>query len=56
MGTYDFLNYAKSKGVEVFYVTNIKMVFYEGAEKKLKALGYPNVDKKVYYDSQSNLW
>ncbi len=45
-GAYDFLNYAKSKGVEVFYVTNIKMAFYEGAEKKLKALGYPNVDKK----------
>ena len=45
-GAVEFLNYAKQKNVEVFYVSNTKMAFLEGAEKKLKALGFPNVDKK----------
>jgi 5'-nucleotidase (lipoprotein e(P4) family) len=45
-GAVDFFNYAKSKNVETFYVSNIKMAFAEGAEKKLKALGLPYVDKK----------
>jgi 5'-nucleotidase (lipoprotein e(P4) family) len=45
-GALDFLNYAKSKNVEIFYVTNRKMVGYEGTEKNLKALGFPYVDKK----------
>jgi 5'-nucleotidase (lipoprotein e(P4) family) len=45
-GAHDFLNYAKSKGVEVFYITNIKMKYYDGASKKLAALGYPDIDKK----------
>ena len=45
-GAAAFLNYAKGRGVEVFYVTNRKMVGYEGTEKNLKALGFPNVDKK----------
>jgi len=45
-GAHDFLNYCKSKGVEVFYITNIKMKYYDHASKKLAALGFPNVDKK----------
>ncbi len=45
-GAHDFLNYAKSKGVEVFYITNIKMQYYEHASKKLDALGYPYIDKQ----------
>jgi len=45
-GALDFLNFAKEKGVEIFYVTNRKMVGYEGTEKNLKALGFPYVDKK----------
>jgi 5'-nucleotidase (lipoprotein e(P4) family) len=45
-GAVEFLNYAKGKGAEVFYVTNRKMVGYEGTEKNLKALGFPYVDKK----------
>jgi 5'-nucleotidase (lipoprotein e(P4) family) len=45
-GAAAFLNYAKGRGVEVFYVTNRKMVGYEGTEKNLKALGFPYVDKK----------
>jgi 5'-nucleotidase (lipoprotein e(P4) family) len=45
-GAGEFLNYAKGKGVEIFYVTNRKMVGYEGTEKNLKALGFPYVDKK----------
>ena len=45
-GALDFLNYAKEKGVEIFYITNRKMVGYEGTEKNLKALGFPFVDKK----------
>jgi len=45
-GALDFLNYAKAKGVEIFYITNRKMVGYAGTEKNLKALGFPFVDKK----------
>jgi 5'-nucleotidase (lipoprotein e(P4) family) len=45
-GAVEFLNYAKNKGVEIFYISNIKMAFYEGAEKKLKDLGIPFADKK----------
>ena len=45
-GAAEFLAYAASRKVEIFYVTNRKMVGYEGTEKNLKALGFPNVDKK----------
>ena len=45
-GAVEFLNYAKDRGVEIFYISNIKMAFYEGAEKKLKNLGIPFADKK----------
>ena len=45
-GAKEFLNYAAAKGVEVFYVTNRKMVGYEGTKKNLMALGFPNVDEK----------
>lgn len=45
-GALEFLNYAREKGVEIFYVTNRKMAGYEGTEKNLKALGYPYVDRK----------
>jgi 5'-nucleotidase (lipoprotein e(P4) family) len=45
-GGVEFLNYAKGRGVEIFYITNRKMVGYEGTEKNLKALGFPYVDKK----------
>jgi len=44
-GSIEFLNYARLRGVEVFYITNIKMKYYEPAGKKLKAMGYPFIDK-----------
>jgi 5'-nucleotidase (lipoprotein e(P4) family) len=45
-GAVEFLNYAKGRGVEIFYISNISMAFYEGAERKLKALGIPFADSK----------
>ncbi len=45
-GAVEFLQYVKSKGVETFYVTNRKMVGYDGTKKNLAALGFPDVDKK----------
>jgi len=45
-GAVEFLNYAKDRGVEIFYISNIKMAFYEGTEKRLKELGIPFADKK----------
>ena len=45
-GAKEFLNYAATKGVEVFYVSNRKMVGYEGTEKNLASLGFPYVDQK----------
>lgn len=45
-GALEFLNYAKDQGVEIFYLTNRKVVGYEGTEKNLAALGFPFVDQK----------
>ena len=45
-GAKEFLNYVAAKGVEVFYVTNRKMVGYDGTKKNLMDLGFPNVDEK----------
>lgn len=45
-GAKEFLNYAAAKGVEVFYVSNRKMVGYDGTKKNLMALGFPHVDEK----------
>ena len=43
-GAVDFLNYAKSKGVETFYITNRKVEVQEATMKNLKAKGFPCVD------------
>lgn len=45
-GALEFLKYAESKKVEVFYITNRKMVGYDGTKKNLETLGFPFVDKK----------
>lgn len=45
-GALTFLNFAKQQGVEIFYVTNRKMVGYEGTAKNLTELGFPYVDKQ----------
>lgn len=45
-GAKEFLDYAAAKGVEIFYVTNRKMVGYDGTKKNLMELGFPNVDEK----------
>ena len=44
-GAVEFLNYAASKGVETYYVTNRKIdKEYQGTLDNLKKLGYPYVD------------
>lgn len=45
-GAVEFLKYVKQKGVEIFYISNIKMDFYEGIEKRMNELGIPYADKK----------
>jgi len=45
-GAVKFLNYAAQKGVEIFYITNRRIIGYNGTEKNLKELGFPNVDEK----------
>ncbi len=45
-GSKEFINYAKSKGVEIFYVSNRKAPGEEGTRKNLKALGYP-INEKI---------
>ena len=45
-GALDFLLYAKNKGVEIFYVTNRKMIGYEQTKNNLNALGFPFLDQK----------
>lgn len=45
-GAVDFLNYAKSKGVEVFYITNRKIKFFNVTLKNLSDKGFPYADKE----------
>jgi len=40
-GSKEFINYAKSKGVEIFYVSNRKAPGEAGTRKNLTKLGYP---------------
>ncbi|WP_083238734.1 5'-nucleotidase, lipoprotein e(P4) family [Caloranaerobacter ferrireducens] len=45
-GAVEFLNYAADKGVEVFYISNRKMVGFEGTLKNLKEKGFPFADEE----------
>jgi len=45
-GAVEFVQYAASKGVEVFYVTNRDQAGYEGTAANLAALDFPFVDSK----------
>lgn len=45
-GARGFLDYAAANGVEIFYITNRKLVGYEGTSKNLMDLGFPDVDEK----------
>ncbi|MBE7637802.1 acid phosphatase [Sneathiella sp. P13V-1] len=45
-GSKEFIKYAASKGVEIFYVSNRKAPGEAGTRKNLKALGYP-VNEKI---------
>ena len=40
-GSVEFLNYANKRGVEVFYITNRKVVGFESTYKNLVNLGFP---------------
>jgi len=48
-GATAFLNYAKSKGVEVFYVSNRKVDEVEATIKNMLLLGFPFADKAHIY-------
>ncbi len=41
-GSVEFLNYAKKKGVEIFYVSNVPSNFMEVTLKSLKQNGFPD--------------
>lgn len=45
-GAVEFLSYAESKGVEIFYITNRKEKFKNATIKNLKKEGFPFTDKK----------
>ena len=56
-GAVEFLNYAASKGVEPYYVTNRKIdMEYQGTLDNLKKLGYPFVDTEhvIYRQKGAN--
>lgn len=44
-GAVDFFNYASSKGIEIFYITNRDPDKGELTVKQLQYLGFPNADK-----------
>jgi 5'-nucleotidase (lipoprotein e(P4) family) len=46
-GAVEFLRYANSRGVRVFYITNRKEVEKEGTAKNLKKLGFPDVNDET---------
>jgi len=46
-GAVEFLNYANSRGVRVFYITNRKTAEKEGTAANLKKLGFPNVNDET---------
>jgi 5'-nucleotidase (lipoprotein e(P4) family) len=46
-GALEFLNYANSRGVRVFYVTNRKPVAKEATTQNLKHLGFPVVNDET---------
>ncbi len=43
-GSSDFLNYAKDKGVEIYYISNRSVELLEGTVKNLQSLNLPNAD------------
>ena len=44
-GSLEFLNYAKSQGVDVFYITNRKLEFKDVTIKNLVMHGFPDADE-----------
>lgn len=46
-GAVEFLNYASSRGVRVFYITNRKAAEKEGTATNLRKLGFPKVDDET---------
>lgn len=46
-GAVEFLNYANSRGVRVFYITNRKAVEKEGTAVNLRKLGFPKVNDET---------
>lgn len=46
-GALEFLRYAASRGVRVFYITNRNDVQKQGTATNLKKLGFPNVNEKT---------
>lgn len=45
-GAVEFMNYAKDKGVEVFYITNRSADQFDITLKQLEYLGFPNASEK----------
>ena len=45
-GSYSFLKYAASKGIEIFYLTNRTEAEKEGTLKNLRLFNFPNADEK----------
>ena len=48
-GAIDFCNYAKEKGIEIFYVSNRSEKDIDATMENLKKEGFPYVDKKHLY-------
>ncbi|HAT76472.1 MAG TPA: 5'-nucleotidase, lipoprotein e(P4) family [Flavobacterium sp.] len=48
-GAVEFVNYAVSKGVEIFYVSNRKIASYDATVENLVNVGFPMVDKDHVY-------
>lgn len=47
-GAVDFLNYAKTKNVEVFYISNRRLDELQATMKNLDSLNFPYIDTKYF--------
>jgi 5'-nucleotidase (lipoprotein e(P4) family) len=53
-GAYNFLRYASSQGIEIFYITNREEKERSGTLKNLQTFGFPNADEAHLFTKQGS--
>lgn len=53
-GAVEFLNYAESKGVDIFYISNRKVKSFEATYENMKKVGLPVKKENLFLKTHSN--